>query len=299
VSDLTPVPQSRRERRALEEAQRTGTTAPPVVVPMSQPVPLSFTTPVAPAPRVAPVMKPAPRPAPRKKKSFGARIFPAFAMLFAGALLVGVSVPANAFIDPDVDAALDAPAALSLPAQSLEVDAGAEAAAVERGEFRTTSYAQLLQKKYGNVSYNYAVTTGAVRWPFPYSVPISSGYGERAAPCRGCSSIHHGIDFTPGAGAPIYAIASGTVSYTEVSDSGFGNQVMIDHVIKGQKVSSFYGHMAMKSSPLKIGDKVEVGDLVGLVGATGVATGPHLHFEIWLDGVQTNPYVWLKANTIN
>jgi murein DD-endopeptidase MepM/ murein hydrolase activator NlpD len=298
VTDLTPAPQSRRERRALEEAQRTGVTAPPVVVPMSDPVPLVFSTPVAPAPRVAPVMKVAPKPV-RNKKSFGARIFPAFAMLFAGALLVGVSVPANAFIDPDVDAALDAPAAASLPAQSLSVDAAAKATTVERGEFRTTSYAQLLQEKYGNVSYNYNVTTGAVRWPFPYAVPISSGYGERAAPCRGCSSVHHGIDFTPGAGAPIYAIASGTVSYTEVSDSGFGNQVMIDHVIKGQKVSSFYGHMAMNSSPLKIGDKVEVGDLVGLVGATGVATGPHLHFEIWLDGAQTNPYVWLKANAVN
>lgn len=299
MTELTPAPQSRRERKALEEAQRTRSTAPPVVVPMSEPVPLALTTPVATAPRVAPVVATPPRPVPRKKKTFGARIFPAFAMLFAGALLVGVSVPANAFIDPDVDAALDAPAAVALPGQSLTVDAATEAATVERGEFRTTSYAQLLQQKYGNVSYNYAVTTGSVRWPFPYAVPISSGYGERAAPCRGCSSIHHGIDFTPGEGAPIYAIASGTVSFTEVSDSGFGNQVTIDHVIKGKKVSSFYGHMAMNSSPLKTGDKVEVGDLVGLVGATGVATGPHLHFEIWLDGVQTNPYVWLKANTVN
>jgi hypothetical protein len=299
VTDLTPAPQSRRERRALEEAQRTGTTAPPVVVAMTEPVPAAYSIPVASAPRVARVIPPAPHVTPRKKKSFGARVFPAFAMLFAGALLVGVSVPANAFIDPDVDAALDAPAAAALPGQSLEVDAATEAATVDRGEFKTTSYAQLLQQKYGNVSYNYNVTTGAVRWPFPYAVPISSGYGERAAPCRGCSSVHHGIDFTPGAGAPIYAVASGTVSYTEVSDSGFGNQVMIDHVIKGQKVSSFYGHMAMNSSPLHIGDKVEVGDLVGLVGATGVATGPHLHFEIWLDGAQTNPYTWLKANAVN
>jgi len=299
MTELNPVPQSRRERRALEEAQRAAAPA-PEVGPVVSTVPASLLAPIPTPRRVAPVLAVPVKPVKRQpRKKFGARILPAFAMLFAGALLVGVSVPANAFIDPEVDAALDAPVTKLLPAQSLEVDPQAATSAITRDEFKTLSYAQQLQDRYGNVSYNYRVTSGPVRWPFPYEVPISSGYGPRAAGCNGCSSMHHGIDFTPGAGAPIYAIASGVVSHAEVSNSGLGNQIMIDHVIKGQKVSSFYGHMASKSSPLKVGDKVEVGDLVGLVGATGVATGPHLHFEIWLDGAQTNPYVWLKANAVN
>jgi len=301
MTELHPVPQSRRERRALEEAQRAAGSAAEVrtvVTPAS--IPASLLTPIPTAPRVAPVLAvpvKVVKRAPRKK--FGARILPAFAMLFAGALLVGVSVPANAFIDPEVDAALDAPVAKALPGQSLAVDELATTVEITRDEFKTTSYAERLQDRYANPSYSYSATSGAVRWPFPYPVPISSGYGQRTSGCNGCSSIHHGIDFTPGAGAPIYAIASGTVSHAEISNSGLGNQIMIDHVINGQKVSSFYGHMASKSSPLKVGDTVKVGDLVGLVGATGVATGPHLHFEIWLDGAQSNPYLWLKANAVN
>ncbi len=73
--------------------------------------------------------------------------------------------------------------------------------------------------------------------------------------------------------------------------------MFIDHVINGQKVTSVYAHMQEGSSSLQVGDVVTAGEFVGLVGATGAATGPHLHLEIRLDGVvQVDPFAWLKAN---
>jgi murein DD-endopeptidase MepM/ murein hydrolase activator NlpD len=184
----------------------------------------------------------------------------------------------------------------AIEGQSLSVSADVAAASTTRAGYTVTSYAELLRARYGNRSYSYTVGTGAVQWPFPYAVPISDGFGERVAPCRGCSSFHKGTDFTPGAGTAIYSVAAGTVSYTEVSDSGMGNNVIIDHVVNGVKVQSMYAHMKMNSSPLHVGDVVAVGDFVGLVGETGTAIGAHLHLEIHLGGVQVDPYAWLKAN---
>jgi murein DD-endopeptidase MepM/ murein hydrolase activator NlpD len=159
-----------------------------------------------------------------------------------------------------------------------------------------TSYADILRARYGNRNYSYTVGHGAIQWPFPYPVPISDGFGYRPAPCRGCSTFHEGTDFTPGAGTAIYAIASGTVSYTEVSDRGMGNNVIIDHVINGETVHSLYAHMQMNSSPLHVGDVVKVGDFVGLVGETGTAVGAHLHLGIMINGAWIDPYAWLKKH---
>lgn len=218
------------------------------------------------------------------------------AMLFAGALVVGMSVPANAFMTATTPAATIA--AEKLPTQSISVADSVVQLATVRDAFTVISYAEQLQLKYGNRSYSFTATSGAVRWPFPYPVPITDGWGDRVSPCFGCSTFHKGVDFTPGEGAPIYAIADGVVSFAEVSDSGLGNNVTIDHMINGQKVQSIYAHMQMNSSPLTVGTQVKVGDFVGLVGMTGSATGPHLHFEIHLDGVAVDPFAWLTANAV-
>lgn len=215
------------------------------------------------------------------------------AMTFAAALLVGVSVPANAFIS---DAQTADSKLTVLESQSVAVSAEVASATTTRAGFTVTSYAELLRARYGNRSYSYSVGTGPVQWPFPYAVPISDGFGERVAPCRGCSSFHKGTDFTPGGGTAIFSIAAGTVSYTEVSDSGMGNNVIIDHVVNGVRVQSLYAHMQMNSSPLNVGDVVNVGDFVGLVGETGTAIGAHLHLEIHINGGQIDPYAWLKNN---
>lgn len=260
------------------------------------------------APAVA--VAPAPR-TPRKPlaRRVAKKAFPPAVMLAVAALLVGTSVPANALFDPDAPPASlalssmpsDALAMADAPAledQVMTAEAGdaLAATAATRDEWTVTSYAQLLQLKYGSRSFLYSTTgVGAVRWPFPYAVPISSGFGERVAPCRGCSSYHQGLDFNPGRGTPIYAIADGTVLLSEFS-GGFGQHAIIQHVINGQRVTSSYAHMTGGSSPLVVGQAVVAGDFVGTVGSTGTSTGAHLHFEIRIDDVAIDPFQWLQSN---
>ena len=138
--------------------------------------------------------------------------------------------------------------------------------------------------------------TGDIRWPFPGTVVLSSGFGPRAAPCAACSSMHMGLDMTPGGGTPIGAVADGVVRVSGLH-AQFGQYVVIDHVIDGQKISTLYAHMRLGSSPLVTGQSVGVGELVGAVGRTGVATGEHLHFEVLVGGsTQVDPKAWLDAN---
>ncbi|MFW8745705.1 M23 family metallopeptidase, partial [Mesorhizobium japonicum] len=118
--------------------------------------------------------------------------------------------------------------------------------------------------------------SGPVRWPFPYPVTTSSGFGGRAAPCSGCSTNHRGLDMTPGNGAQIFSIAAGRVVEAEY-DWSFGNHVVIEHVVDGRTVRSLYAHMQTGSTRVRVGQQVDVGQPVGLVGATGQVTGPHLH----------------------
>ena len=237
----------------------------------------------------------------RKKSRPASTLLSIGALLFSGALLVGTTVPANAFItfaDEPVGGVNGAVVSDSGPEQTVEVAADAAVSSLARDQFSVTSYAEVVREKYGTRISTFTPTTGAIRWPFPYATPISSGFGDRVAPCRGCSSHHNGVDFTPGVGTPIYSIADGVVTASEFSGS-FGQLVYMDHVINGQKVESIYGHMITGSSPLVAGQTVKVGDLIGLVGSTGASTGAHLHLEVHLDGVVVDPFAWLQANAVN
>jgi murein DD-endopeptidase MepM/ murein hydrolase activator NlpD len=222
-------------------------------------------------------------------------------MLFSGGLLVGTTLPANALDAFTVSQAGDTSmlaSAIEVQGQKIEVSEDIAPILAERDSFEVKSWADQLRDRYGTRgSYSYSVGTGGtVRWPFPYYVPISSGYGERAAPCRGCSTTHNAIDLTPGAGAPIYAIADGVVIRREPRGGSWGNNLTIEHKVNGQTVTSSYAHMQWDSSPIELGDTIKVGDFVGLVGATGQATGAHLHLEIKVNGSYVNPYTWLKEN---
>lgn len=136
---------------------------------------------------------------------------------------------------------------------------------------------------------------GEVRSPFPGPVRMSSGFGYRSAPCGACSSLHQGLDFNPGMGAPIGAVAAGTVRVSGTYFS-YGTAVIIDHVIDGRRVSTLYGHMIPGSSPLRAGDTVAAGQFIGSVGSSGVSTGAHLHLEVLMDGVTPiDPEAWLEA----
>jgi murein DD-endopeptidase MepM/ murein hydrolase activator NlpD len=75
-----------------------------------------------------------------------------------------------------------------------------------------------------------------------------------------------------------------------------GVHLIIDHVIDGEEVSSVYGHMAFGSLSLQVGDVVKRGQIVGLVGSTGMSTGPHLHLGILKDGEPIEPLAWMRAH---
>ncbi len=228
-------------------------------------------------------------------------------MLAVAALLVGTSVPANALFDPDAPPASLALSSMAdaktsevvaLEGQVLEAEAVGDVAttAASRDAWTVTSYAEMLRLRYGSTNYAYTTTgTGPIRWPFPFVATITSAFGDRVAPCRGCSSYHRGVDFDAGYGAPVGAIADGIVTAVGRSSS-FGYRVEIEHIINGQKVLSLYAHMIDNSSVLTVGAPVVAGEIVGALGNTGLSTGPHLHLEIHIDSVPVDPFAWLVAN---
>ena len=114
---------------------------------------------------------------------------------------------------------------------------------------------------------------------------ITSGFGMRMHPVMGYSKMHKGVDFGAPTGTPIFAAGSGTV--VEVGKKGaYGNYIRIRH--NGQYQTA-YAHMSKFAKGVSKGDKVKQGDVIGYVGATGRVTGPHLHYEILVDGAQVNP----------
>lgn len=299
------APMTRREARAREEAARLApaVASPAVASPTvaSHAVESHAVAPPAASSRMPVYVRTpvyvAPRP-PQKKRSAGpSRLLSLGAMLFAAALLVGTTVPANAFL---ADATAIGPASQlkKLPGQTLAVSQDAQMASASRDTFDVISYADQLRLKYGNVSYSFTATTGAIRWPFPYPVPITDGFGDRPAGTSG-SSHHNGVDFVPGSGTPIYAVADGVVQLHQEDFGGYGNHVILTHEIDGLKFDSVYAHMQSGSSPLVTGAPIKAGDFVGLVGDTGDSYGAHLHFEIRLSKLPVDPFAWLTENAKN
>lgn len=231
----------------------------------------------------------------RTVRTIGSRLLSLGALVLVGAFVVAGSLPANAFYDPSTQL-LSSDVATPKDLQSIEVASNVQSGSTTRDKWSVLSWADVLKERYGTRDFTYTVGMGPIRWPFPAPVPISSGFGERVAPCRGCSSHHMGVDFTPGNGAPIFVIADGVVIEHKDDRWGFGNHVIIEHHINGHVVTTTYAHMQHGSSPLKIGEEVKVGDFIGLVGMTGTATGAHLHLEITVDGVKVDPFQFLKTN---
>lgn len=135
-----------------------------------------------------------------------------------------------------------------------------------------------------------------VQWPVSPSTEVSSAFGWRSSPCYGCSNDHHGVDLIPGYGTLIHSIAEGVV-VASITDGGLGEHVIVEHEIDGETVQSVYAHMVYGSKRVSVGDTVAMGEVLGAVGNTGASTGPHLHFEIRLDGIDSiDPIAWLAQH---
>jgi murein DD-endopeptidase MepM/ murein hydrolase activator NlpD len=114
---------------------------------------------------------------------------------------------------------------------------------------------------------------------------ISSGYGMRKHPVLGYSKMHKGLDFAAPTGTPIYAAGKGVVEKAEWFSS-FGRYIRIRH---NNKYKTAYAHLHKIAKGVKKGARVKQGQVIGYVGSTGRSTGPHLHYEVHVNGKQVNP----------
>jgi murein DD-endopeptidase MepM/ murein hydrolase activator NlpD len=118
---------------------------------------------------------------------------------------------------------------------------------------------------------------------------VSSSFGVRADPFDGQGRFHHGVDIAAPAGTPIHAVAPGRVVFSGVKP-GYGNLIEVDH---GGGWVTRYGHNS--KNLVNVGDQVDAGRRIGLVGRTGRASGDHLHFEARQDGRAVDPKMFLAA----
>jgi murein DD-endopeptidase MepM/ murein hydrolase activator NlpD len=124
-------------------------------------------------------------------------------------------------------------------------------------------------------------------WVVPARGQVTSEFGPR------WGTEHEGIDIGAASGAPVRAAADGVVRRASWY-GGYGNAVIIDH---GDGVQTLYGHNS--SLDVQPGQRVSAGEVIAKVGSTGDSTGPHLHFEVEVDGRKVDPRPWLRARGVS
>ena len=167
---------------------------------------------------------------------------------------------------------------------------------VLRGESKQAAREKELQeeiRKSEEANRNNQTAVGGFIWPTACRL-ITGGYGGRDAPCPGASTYHLGVDIGASWGSDIYATKAGTVKVAnEGWNYGLGYCVKIQH---DDGTSTVYGHMSRVIAV--VGQRVAQGQVIGKIGSTGVSTGPHLHYEIRIGGVNgtaVNPLPYLPG----
>nr|WP_203621123.1 M23 family metallopeptidase [Streptomyces sp. SID8499] len=133
--------------------------------------------------------------------------------------------------------------------------------------------------------------SGALLRPPVAVLTVTSPFGSRTHPLTKVTKLHTGVDFGAPQGAQVSAAREGRVEFAGMT-SAYGYRVVIDHgTIDGKRLETTYSHLSVLQ--VRAGQSVSAGAPVGLVGSTGLSTGPHLHFEVLLDGQYTDPEAWL------
>jgi murein DD-endopeptidase MepM/ murein hydrolase activator NlpD len=128
-----------------------------------------------------------------------------------------------------------------------------------------------------------------IRKPVSGEIDETSPFGVRMDPFVHEAAMHTGIDFRGDIGEPVHATAEGTVSVAGW-DGGYGRMIEIDH---GNGLATRYGHLSQID--VAVGDRIRIGQVIGLIGSTGRSTGPHLHYETRVNGEAVNPQKFLDA----
>jgi murein DD-endopeptidase MepM/ murein hydrolase activator NlpD len=124
---------------------------------------------------------------------------------------------------------------------------------------------------------------------WPVEGPIASGFGVREDPFNGEGAFHTGVDIDAPYGTPVRATADGDVTEAAMA-AGYGREVVLDH---GHDVRTLYGHLS--ATAVFPGEHVTRGQIIGYVGQSGRATGPHLHYEVRVHNVPVNPHKYLRV----
>ncbi|MGJ0390761.1 M23 family metallopeptidase [Microbacterium sp. CGR1] len=297
ADDEAPAPIGESHEDAFESASRAfRSVAPETAQASAEERPEAAAAEEAPAEHVA-----RRRPPVRKFLAVGATVG---VMSLAGLLAVGMTLPAEAVAAVQGSQSLSATSLVAASGSSTagaaddEIQAFVTSSDVQNeslarsDSFSTVSLIQVASEE--GINYSNEVFTNdpeaAIQWPFKVGVGMSSGYGMR------WGRLHEGIDFVPGEGAPIQAVADGVVRIATEQGGAYGVTVYIDHVIDGQVITSHYSHMQYGSLQVKAGQTVKVGDIVGHTGNTGRSYGAHLHFEIIINGSTIDPLPWLREN---
>lgn len=135
---------------------------------------------------------------------------------------------------------------------------------------------------------------GSGAFAMPVSGSISSGFGMRVHPITGVVRMHSGVDLAAPVGTPVYAAFSGVVDGA-TSGGGYGNVVRLAHAGSRESV---YAHLQSIRAGLAQGQAIRAGELIGYVGSTGFSTGPHLHFELIVDGRAVDPMQQIKGSSV-
>lgn len=165
----------------------------------------------------------------------------------------------------------------------LSSDIAAYEAALKKQEQAEAAAREEIRKLSAQTSQSKVFVGGTFVWP-SVSSTITSPYGTRVHPVTGTVRRHAGVDIGAAYGTNIYAANSGTVIVSGWNSGGYGNYVVIDH---GGGCTTLYGHCS--SLLVSKGQTVTKGQVIAKVGSTGMSTGPHLHFEVLVNGATTNP----------